>query len=92
MFDIVATSPTDVIREMENTEDKNVFKPASVEVLDHIKLKIEPETPLSTLKCMILGLSNEQTFSKVELKRAEELMSRAFVEFYQKLRFLKSYW
>lgn len=82
----------DVIREMEKTEDKKVFKPAPVEMLDHIKLKIEPETPLSTLKCMILGLTNEQTFSKVELKRAEELMSRAFVEFYQKLRFLKSYW
>ncbi|ESQ32597.1 hypothetical protein EUTSA_v10005314mg [Eutrema salsugineum] len=86
-----ATSPLDVIREMEQTEDKKVFKPAPVEVLDHIKLKIEPETPLTTLKCMIMGLTSEQTFSKSELKRAEELMSRAFVEFYQKLRFLKSY-
>ncbi|CAH2044974.1 unnamed protein product [Thlaspi arvense] len=86
-----ATSPMDVIREVEKTEDKKVFKPAPVEMLDHIKLKIEPETPLTTLKCMILGLTNEQTFSKAELKRAEELMSRAFVEFYQKLRFLKSY-
>ncbi|KFK33778.1 hypothetical protein AALP_AA5G058900 [Arabis alpina] len=86
-----ATKPMDVIREMEQTEDKKVFKPGPVDVLDHIKLKIEPETPLLTLKYMILGLSNEQTFSKVELKRAEELMSRAFVEFYQKLRSLKSY-
>ncbi|KAL1194421.1 Phosphate transporter PHO1-like protein [Cardamine amara subsp. amara] len=86
-----APSPMDVIREMEQTEDKKVFKPAPVEMLDHIKLKIEPETPLSTLKMMILGLPSEQTFSKPELKRAEELMSRAFVEFYQKLRFLKSY-
>ncbi|CAA7051891.1 unnamed protein product [Microthlaspi erraticum] len=83
-----ATSPMDVIKEMEKTEDKKVFKPAPVEMLDHIKLKIEPETPLTTLKCMILGLNNEQTFTKAELKRAEELMSRAFVEFYQKLSFL----
>ncbi|CAF2143785.1 BnaA02g29650D [Brassica napus] len=86
-----AISPLEVIKEMEQTEDKKVFKPAPVEMLDHIKLKIEPETPLSMLKCMIMGLSTEQTFSKPELKRAEELMDRAFVEFYQKLRFLKSY-
>ncbi|KAL0692533.1 hypothetical protein Bca4012_059713 [Brassica carinata] len=86
-----AISPMEVIKEMEQAEDKKVFKPASVEMLDHIKLKIEPETPLSMLKCMIMGLSTEQTFSKPELKRAEELMDRAFVEFYQKLRFLKGY-
>ncbi|KAG7626995.1 Phosphate transporter PHO1 9 [Arabidopsis thaliana] len=86
-----APSPMDVIREMEKTEDKKVFKPAPVEMLDHVKLKIDPETPLLTLKMMILGLPSEQTFSKPELKRAEELMNRAFVEFYQKLRFLKSY-
>ncbi|KAL0685643.1 hypothetical protein Bca4012_052491 [Brassica carinata] len=83
-----AISPMEVIKEMEQTEDKKVFKPAPVEMLDHIKLKIEPETPLSMLKCMIMGLSSEQTFSKPELKRAEELMDRAFVEFYQKLSFL----
>ncbi|KAL9293141.1 Phosphate transporter PHO1 9 [Arabidopsis thaliana] len=86
-----APSPMDVIREMEKTEDKKVFKPAPVEMLDHVKLKIDPETPLLTLKMMILGLPSEQTFSKPELRRAEELMNRAFVEFYQKLRFLKSY-
>ncbi|CAH8384974.1 unnamed protein product [Eruca vesicaria subsp. sativa] len=87
----VATSPLDVIKEVEQTEDKKVYKPARVEILDHIKIKIEHETPLQTLKSMIMGITSEQTFSKVELKRAEELMSRAFVEFYQKLRFLKSY-
>ncbi|KAL0856012.1 hypothetical protein Bca101_061165 [Brassica carinata] len=83
-----ATSPMDVIKEVEQTEDKKVYKPAPIEMLDHIKIKIESETPLQTLKCMIMGLTSEQTFSKVELKRAEELMSRAFVEFYQKLSFL----
>ncbi|CAF2035620.1 BnaA09g02520D [Brassica napus] len=89
-----ATSPLEVIKEVEQKEDKKdkkVYKPAPVEMLDHIKIKIEAETPLQTLKCMIMGLTSQQTFSKVELKGAEELMSRAFVEFYQKLRFLKSY-
>ncbi|KAG5381711.1 hypothetical protein IGI04_033181 [Brassica rapa subsp. trilocularis] len=86
-----ATSPLEVIKEVEQKEDKKdkkVYKPAPVEMLDHIKIKIEAETPLQTLKCMIMGLTSQQTFSKVELKGAEELMSRAFVEFYQKLSFL----
>ncbi|CAN6861823.1 unnamed protein product [Brassica oleracea] len=89
-----ATSPLQVIKEVEQKEhkkDKKVYKPAPVEILDHIKIKIEAETPLQTLKSMIMGLTSQQNFSKVELKGAEELMSRAFVEFYQKLRFLKSY-
>ncbi|KAG2278764.1 hypothetical protein Bca52824_061319 [Brassica carinata] len=89
-----ATSPLEVIKEVEQKEhkkDKKVYKPAPVEILDHIKIKIEAETPLQTLKSMIMGLTSQQNFSKVELKGAEELMSRAFVEFYQKLRFLKSY-
>uniref|UniRef100_A0A0D3E0M3 EXS domain-containing protein n=1 Tax=Brassica oleracea var. oleracea TaxID=109376 RepID=A0A0D3E0M3_BRAOL len=86
-----ATSPLQVIKEVEQKEhkkDKKVYKPAPVEILDHIKIKIEAETPLQTLKSMIMGLTSQQNFSKVELKGAEELMSRAFVEFYQKLSFL----
>ncbi|KAF2575368.1 hypothetical protein F2Q70_00000240 [Brassica cretica] len=86
-----ATSPLEVIKEVEQKEhkkDKKVYKPAPVEILDHIKIKIEAETPLQTLKSMIMGLTSQQNFSKVELKGAEELMSRAFVEFYQKLSFL----
>lgn len=80
------------VEQKEHKKDKKVYKPAPVEILDHIKIKIEAETPLQTLKSMIMGLTSQQNFSKVELKGAEELMSRAFVEFYQKLRFLKSYW
>ncbi|KAF3503495.1 hypothetical protein F2Q69_00039641 [Brassica cretica] len=86
-----ATSPLEVIKEVEQREhkkDKKVYKRAPVEILDHIKIKIEAETPLQTLKSMIMGLTSQQNFSKVELKGAEELMSRAFVEFYQKLSFL----
>ncbi|KAL5807813.1 hypothetical protein ACOSQ3_028504 [Xanthoceras sorbifolium] len=67
------------------------FRPASLEILDHVKIKIEPETPVSTLKGVLSGSISDMTFTKRELQKAEELMTRAFVEFYQKLRLLKSY-
>ncbi|XP_010552816.1 PREDICTED: phosphate transporter PHO1 homolog 9-like [Tarenaya hassleriana] len=93
---VPAVSPMETIQEVEQENSvhgnrNKAFIPAPLEVLDRVKIKIEPETPLTTLKCMISSLKPDQTFSKSELKRAEELMSRAFVEFYQKLRFLKSY-
>lgn len=67
------------------------FKPASLEVLDHVKINVEPETPVSTLKGVIMSKA-ERPFTKNELKKAEDLMTIAFVEFYHKLRLLKSYW
>ncbi|KAK3199377.1 hypothetical protein Dsin_022792 [Dipteronia sinensis] len=67
------------------------FTPASLDVLDHVKIKIEPETPVSTLRGVLSGSILDITFSKRELKKAEELMTQAFVVFYQKLRLLKSY-
>lgn len=72
--------------------DMKGFSPASLEVLDHVKLNVEPETPLSTLKGVLMSSKSNRSFSRNELKKAEELMTRAFVEFYQKLRLLKSYW
>ncbi|PHT91897.1 Phosphate transporter PHO1 -like protein 9 [Capsicum annuum] len=67
------------------------FRPAPLEVLDYVKINIEPETPISTLKSCIMTSKSHLTFSKEELKKAEEQMKKAFVEFYQKLRLLKSY-
>ncbi|KAK2655611.1 hypothetical protein Ddye_008663 [Dipteronia dyeriana] len=67
------------------------FRPASLDVLDHVKIKIEPETPVSTLRGVLSGSISDITFSKSKLKKAEELMTQAFVVFYQKLRLLKSY-
>ncbi|XP_019057105.1 PREDICTED: phosphate transporter PHO1 homolog 9-like [Tarenaya hassleriana] len=93
------TSPMATIKEQEQGEEETSvdgnrnkgFKPAPLEMLDNVKINIKPETPLTMLKCMISSLTSKQTFSKSELRTAEELMSRAFVEFYQKLRCLKSY-
>ncbi|KAF5961804.1 hypothetical protein HYC85_003013 [Camellia sinensis] len=45
----------------------------------------------STLKNIIMSSKSDLSFSKQELRKVEEKMRQAFIEFYQKLRLLKSY-
>ncbi|KAH7554559.1 hypothetical protein ACOSP7_028017 [Xanthoceras sorbifolium] len=73
------------------TSDVKGFRPASLEVLDQVKINIKHDTPVSILKCVMMSKKSEMSFSKRDLKRTEELMTHAFVEFYRKLRLLKSY-
>ncbi|KAJ6734745.1 PHOSPHATE TRANSPORTER PHO1-LIKE PROTEIN 9 [Salix purpurea] len=92
------------MRAEANSEDSNkgtnnenykkymeTFRPASLEVLDFVKINVEPETPVSTKKKVILNSNTGLSYSKEGLRKAEELMNQAFVEFYRKLRLLKSY-
>ncbi|GMY13725.1 phosphate transporter PHO1 homolog 9 isoform X1 [Fagus crenata] len=67
------------------------FRPASIEILDHVKINVTPGTPLSTLKGILMSSNSDFSFSRKELRKAEEQMTQAFIEFYQKLRLLKSY-
>ncbi|KEH21626.1 phosphate transporter PHO1 homolog 9 isoform X2 [Medicago truncatula] len=68
------------------------FKPASLEILDHVKINvITPETPVSTIKGLLLSSKSDQTFSKKELRKADVQLSTALKEFYHKLRLLKRY-
>ncbi|XP_004232204.1 phosphate transporter PHO1 homolog 3 [Solanum lycopersicum] len=67
------------------------FRPAPVEILDNVKINIEPATPMSTLKNVIKSAKSDLSFSRQELRKAEEQIRMAFVEFYQKLRLLKNY-
>ncbi|XP_055805337.1 phosphate transporter PHO1 homolog 9-like isoform X2 [Solanum dulcamara] len=67
------------------------FRPAPLEILDYLKINIEPESPISTLRSCIMTSKSNLSFSKEELRKAEEQMKKAFVEFYQKLRLLKRY-
>ncbi|KAL6520404.1 hypothetical protein OROMI_032584 [Orobanche minor] len=67
------------------------FRPASLEILDHVKINVDPDTPVSTLKNVIMSSKTDLSFSKDELRKAEEKLRLAFVEFYQELRLLKSY-
>lgn len=68
------------------------FRPASLDILNHVKINIKPESPISTLKNILTSSTSDPSFSKEELRKAEELITKAFVEFHKNLRALKSYW
>lgn len=67
------------------------FNLPSLEVLNHIKINVSPETPVSTLKAILMSSNSDLRFSREELKKVEERLKQAFLEFYQKLGLLKSY-
>ncbi|KAG6578567.1 Phosphate transporter PHO1-like 9, partial [Cucurbita argyrosperma subsp. sororia] len=89
--------------EMETREAKSNSRKASggiahptiqklkLELLSQVRINVHPETPISTLKCMVMSSKSQLSYNKTELRKAEELMKRAFIEFYQKLRVLKGY-
>ncbi|MBA0721466.1 hypothetical protein Golax_009010 [Gossypium laxum] len=67
-------------------------KPAPLEVLDRVKMNNTLETPRSTIKGVLhVPKQAEMSFSRENLRKVEYQLKRAFVEFYQKLRLLKSY-
>ncbi|XP_026405396.1 phosphate transporter PHO1 homolog 8-like [Papaver somniferum] len=69
------------------------FKPAPVEILEHVKINNEPRTPKSNIKAMLLKDSKDKklNFNGKQLKRAEEQLKQVFIEFHWKLRQLKRY-
>ncbi|KAL3629397.1 hypothetical protein CASFOL_026619 [Castilleja foliolosa] len=75
----------DVIHEVE------MSRPAPLEVLDHVKINVDPDTPVSTLRNVIKSSKIDLSFSKDELRKAEDKLRQAFIEFYRQLRLLKSY-
>lgn len=74
-----------------NNSVSNSFRPAPLQILDHVKINVDPNTPVSTLRNDIMSSKGDLSFSKEELRRAEENLRNAFIEFSQQLRFLKSY-
>lgn len=67
------------------------LRPAPVEVLHHVKINVQAETPISTIKGCFMNLNSHLSFSEAELRKAEKQMTQAFAEFYKKLRLLKNY-
>ncbi|XP_073136539.1 phosphate transporter PHO1 homolog 3 [Henckelia pumila] len=67
-------------------------RPAPLEILQYVTFNTPQGTPRSTIKG-ILNIPNQTDlkFSKDNLKKAEAQLKKAFVEFYNKLRLLKSY-
>ncbi|GFP98201.1 phosphate transporter pho1 homolog 9 [Phtheirospermum japonicum] len=87
----------DVIHEVEMSSSEgqqaraDKFRPAPLEVLDHVKINVDPDTPVSTLRSVIKSSKIDLSFSKIELRKAEDKLRLAFIQFYQELRLLKSY-
>ncbi|KAK9067211.1 hypothetical protein SSX86_014537 [Deinandra increscens subsp. villosa] len=92
------TYPMEVIDEEQQEkksndtkDDTKGYKMASLEVLNHIKINHTTETPLSTMKNVFKSLSLDLHYNKNEVRDAEEKLKQAFIEFHEKLRFLKNY-
>ncbi|KAD4887970.1 hypothetical protein E3N88_20043 [Mikania micrantha] len=71
----------------EEDEDKRV----SLDVLNRVKINATTETPRSTVRSVFNSLNLELNYSKNELKHAQGKLKQAFLEFHEKLRFLKNY-
>ncbi|KAE8729457.1 Phosphate transporter PHO1-like protein 9 [Hibiscus syriacus] len=78
------------VEEMKEAANRHI-RPPPLHVLDHVKIKVELETPIETLRSVIKSSKSDFSFSKQELRSAEEKISQALVEFYRKFRLLKSY-
>ena len=72
-------------------DDAKEHKMASLDVLNRIKLNVTIETPVSTMRRVFNSLSSDLQFNKNELKEAQGKLKQAFIEFYEKLRYLKNY-
>ncbi|XP_073050120.1 LOW QUALITY PROTEIN: phosphate transporter PHO1 homolog 3-like [Primulina eburnea] len=85
------TTNSEVIQEDEQNGARS-NRPAPLEILRYVKFNTPQGTPRSTIKG-ILNIPNQSDlkFSKYNLKKAEAQLKKAFVEFYNKLRLLKSY-
>lgn len=73
---------------------KNVrrTRPAPMEILDRVTMNNTQETPRSTIKSFLnVPKQTELTFNRKNLRKVEGQLKKAFVEFYQKLRLLKSF-
>ena len=67
------------------------LRPAPLDFLPHVRINISPETPASTIKYMVARSKARLSYNKTELRKSEELMTRALIQFYQKLQVLKGY-
>ncbi|KAA3456054.1 phosphate transporter PHO1-like protein 9 [Gossypium australe] len=89
-MDVIQETEMSNEEEMKEIDDRH-FRPAPLDVLDHVKINVELETPIATLRSVIKSSKSDLSFSKQELRTAEEKITQAFVEFYRKLRTLKSF-
>lgn len=80
------------VQELKPMNSKRAKRPAPLEILNRVTINNTLETPRSSIRG-ILNVPNqtELKFSKENLKKVEDQLKSAFVEFDHKLRLLKSY-
>ncbi|XP_048318124.2 phosphate transporter PHO1 homolog 10 isoform X1 [Ziziphus jujuba] len=79
-------------RECRKEANSNDNKEDPLEILDHVKINNTLESPISTIKGVFKdSKEDELSFNREELKKAEEKLRVAFIEFYHKLHLLKHY-
>ncbi|XP_075493943.1 phosphate transporter PHO1 homolog 9-like isoform X2 [Primulina tabacum] len=84
---------TNVVQELgtsqENASENNTFPPAySI----HAKINIEPKCPLMKLRRIVKSTNKSNLAIRIEeLRRAEEKLRWAFIQYYQQLGLLKIY-
>lgn len=78
--------------EVEKPNKFRATRPAPLDVLSRVTMNQTVETPRSTIKGFLnVPQQTELKFSRENLNKVEEQLKRAFIEFYHKLRLLKSY-
>ncbi|KAM3695813.1 hypothetical protein ACJW31_07G162700 [Castanea mollissima] len=76
----------------QRIENMKGTRPTPLEILSHVKMNNTLETPRSTIKGFLnYPVQTELNFTSKNLRKVEDQLKRAFVEFYQKLRLLKNY-
>lgn len=78
--------------QVQMPKNTRATRPAPLEVLNRVRMNNTQETPRSTIKGFLnYPVQTELNFTRENLKKVEDQLKRAFVEFYQKLRLLKNY-
>ncbi|KAI3726117.1 hypothetical protein L1987_65914 [Smallanthus sonchifolius] len=78
-------------QDRKKLEDVDEYKMASLDVLNRVKINATTETPVSTVRSVFNSLNMNLNYNKNELKEVQGKLKQAFLEFHQKLRFLKNY-
>ncbi|KAJ0527013.1 putative SPX domain-containing protein [Helianthus annuus] len=76
---------------IEVVHDSGEHKMASLDVLDRVKINATIDTPMSTVRSVFNNLNLDLNYNKNELKDAQGKLKQAFLELYEKLRYLKNY-
>ncbi|KAG2702409.1 hypothetical protein I3760_06G088100 [Carya illinoinensis] len=71
---------------------RNDYQQDPLKILDHVKINNTLDSPISTIRGVFKDSKKQDlSFNKEELRRVEEQLRHAFIEFYNKLRLLKHY-